>query len=100
MDEDFGADFITLTDEDGNEFELEYLDTIEYNGQVYMAFFPTLEEGQDEDSEDYGLIILRCVPGKNGEDDTLESVDDDDILNAVYDQFMETLFDDEEDDDT
>ena len=29
MDEEFGADFITLTDEEGNEFELEYLDTLE-----------------------------------------------------------------------
>lgn len=99
MDEEFGADFITLTDEEGNEFELEYLDTLEYKNEMYMAFFPTLEEGQDEDSEDYGLIILRCVPGQNGEEDTLESVDDENILNAVYDQFMETLFDDEEDED-
>ena len=62
-----------------------------------MAFFPTLEEGQDEDSEDYGLIILRCVPGET--EDTLESVDDENVLNAVYDQFMETLFDDEDEED-
>ena len=65
------------------------------NGDVYMAFFPTLEEGQDEDSEEYGLIILRCVPGD--EEDTLESVDDETVLNAVYDLFMETLFEEEED---
>lgn len=38
MSEGFGPDFITITDEDGNEFELEHLDTIEYNGQTYMAF--------------------------------------------------------------
>lgn len=94
MSDEFGSDFITLTDDDGNEFELEYLDTLEYQGKVYMAFFPTLEEGQDEDSEDYGLIILRSVPGE----DMLETVDDDDELNAVYDQFMETLFDDEDED--
>ncbi len=96
MSEAFGPDFITLTDEDGNEFQLEYLDTLEYKGEVYMAFFPTLEEGQDEDSEEYGLIILRCVPGET--EDTLESVDDEALLNEVYDQFMETLFDDEEED--
>ena len=89
MSEAFGPDFITLTDEDGNEFQLEYLDTLEYKGEVYMAFFPTLEEGQDE-------IILRCVPGET--EDTLESVDDEALLNEVYDQFMETLFDDEEED--
>lgn len=38
MSEEFGPDFITVTDEDGNEFELEHLDTLEYNGQTYMAF--------------------------------------------------------------
>ncbi|MBR1781261.1 MAG: DUF1292 domain-containing protein [Oscillospiraceae bacterium] len=97
MSEEFGADFITLTDEEGNEFELEYLDTVEYAGNTYMAFFPTLEEGADEDSEDYGLIILRCVPGDP--DGMLESVDDDDELNAVYDLFMESLFDEEDEDD-
>ena len=40
MSEEYGADFITITDEDGNEFELEHLDTLEYNGETYMAFFP------------------------------------------------------------
>lgn len=96
MNEDFGAEIITLTDDEGNEFELEYLDTVEYKGNIYMAFFPTLEEGEDEDSDEYGLIILRSVPGADGEDDMLESVDDDAELNAVYDLFMETLFDDED----
>ena len=96
MSEEYGSDFITLTDDEGNEFELEYLDTVEYRGNVYMAFFPTLEEGQDEDSEDFGLIILRCVQDVQGEE-MLESVDDEDELNAVYDLFMETLFEDEED---
>ena len=96
MNEDFGAEIITLTDDEGNEFELEYLDTVEYKGNIYMAFFPTLEEGEDEDNEDYGLIILRSVPGADGEDDMLESVDDDDELNAVYELFMETLFDEED----
>ncbi len=96
MNEEFGAEIITLTDDEGNEFELEYLDTVEYKGNIYMAFFPTLEEGEDEDSDEYGLIILRSVPGAEGEEDMLESVDDEDELNAVYDLFMETLFDEED----
>ena len=40
MSEEFGGNFVSLTDEDGNEIELEHLDTIEYNGSVYMAFSP------------------------------------------------------------
>ena len=95
MNEEFGAEIITLTDDEGNEFELEYLDTVEYQGNLYMAFFPTMEEDADEDSDDYGLIILRSVKGEDG-DDMLESVDDENELNAVYDLFMVTLFDDED----
>ena len=44
MSEDFGPNFITLTDEDGNDIELEYVDAIEVDGQTYMAFFPTVDD--------------------------------------------------------
>ena len=37
MSEEFGGNFVSLTDEDGNEIELEHLDTIEYNGSVYIS---------------------------------------------------------------
>ena len=46
MQEEYGGNFITVTDEDGNEFELEHLDTIEWNGQTYLAFFPAEQEGR------------------------------------------------------
>ena len=101
MSEDFGANFVSLTDEDGNEFELEHLDTLEYNGEVYMAFFPVVEGNEDEevtdvdlDDEEYGLIILKVVQ-EDGEDQ-LVTLDDEDELETVYNQFMETLFDEEE----
>ena len=69
MSEEFGPDFITVTDEDGNDFELEHLDTLEYNNEVYMAFFPAVSEDAQEgepadidlDDEEYGLIIMKVV---------------------------------------
>ncbi len=91
MSEEFGSDFITVTDEDGKEFELEHLGTLEHQGSTYMAFVPA---DMDEDDEDFGLIILRSIE-ENGEA-LLADVDDEDELNAVYEQFMEELFDDEE----
>ncbi len=99
MSEEYGSNFITLTDEDGNEFELEHLDTIEYNGKVYMAFFPLVEteDGETTDEaaeEDYGLIILR-VDEVDGEE-LLSVIEDEDELDAVYNEFMESLFEDEE----
>ena len=92
MSEEYGPDFITLTDEEGNEFELEHLGTLEYNGTVYMSFVPA---DMDEEDEDFGMIILKVVE-KDGEE-LLADIDNEDELNAVYEQFMDTLFDDEED---
>ena len=40
MSEEYGSDFISVTDDDGNSFELEHLDTLELDGETYMAFLP------------------------------------------------------------
>jgi uncharacterized protein YrzB (UPF0473 family) len=91
MSDQYGSDFISVTDDNGNEFELEHLDTIEYNGSMYMAFLPA---NMSEDDEDYGMIILKVV-NENGED-ILATVDDDSEMEAVYNTFMEQLFSDDE----
>ena len=93
MSEDYGSDFITIIDDDGQEFELEVLDTMDYNGETYMAFLPA---DMDENDPDYGMIILRVVQDESG-DDLYESIDDEDQLQDVYEHFMVLLFDDEED---
>ncbi|MBR0354673.1 MAG: DUF1292 domain-containing protein [Oscillospiraceae bacterium] len=92
MSEAYGGDFITIIDDDGQEFELEVLDTMDYNGETYMAFLPA---DMDENDPDYGMIILRVVQDENG-DDLYESIDDDEQLQDVYDHFMVLLFDDED----
>lgn len=101
MSEEFGPDFITVTDEDGNEFELEHLDTMEYNGQIYMAFFPAVEESEDGevtdvdlDDEEYGLIIMKVVE-ENGEE-LFSTLDSEEEAEEIYQQFMERLFDEED----
>jgi UPF0473 protein helmi_02360 len=96
MSEDFGPNFITLTDEDGNEIELEYVDAIEVDGQTYMAFFPTVEDEADEaKAEAFGLVILKSIV-ENGEE-LLSTLDSDEELDKVYDLFMEQLMDDGDD---
>ena len=92
MNEDYGSDFITLEDEDGSEFELEHIDTLEHNGETYMLFLPA---DMDEDDPDFGFVILK-VTEENGEE-LLGSIDDDDELNAIYDIFMERMFAEDED---
>ena len=92
MSEEFGSDFVTIVDDDGQEFELELLDTMDYNGKSYTAFLPA---DMAEDAPDYGMIILRSQPDENGEE-IYESIDDDDELQDVYEHFMVLLFDDED----
>lgn len=97
MDEGYGANFITVTDEDGNEFELEHLDTIEWNGGTYLAFFPAVPEDQadeDEDEEEMGLILMKVVE-EDGEE-LLSTLDSDEESQAVYEEFMKQLFADED----
>lgn len=93
MSEEYGNDFITIIDDDGQEFELEVLDSMDYNGESYVAFLPA---DMDEDDPDYGMIILRSVLDENG-DELFESIDDEEQLQDVYEHFMVLLFDDEDD---
>ena len=75
MEENFGPDFITVTDEDGNDFELELVDTLEHQGVTYYAMFPAVEEDEetgepkdvDADDEEYGLVIMKAIQ-ENGEE--------------------------------
>ena len=90
MSEDFGSDFITITDDDGNQYELEHLDTLEIDGVFYLAFLPA---DIDEDDERYGIIIMKQET-EDGESYLV--VPEDEELDFVYQRFMERLFEDED----
>ena len=90
MTDDFGSDFIILTDDDGEEFELEHLDTLEHNGKTYMAFIPA----EQVEAEEIELVILRVE--KEDEEEILISVDDEAELEEVYQLFMAALEADED----
>ncbi|MPM34079.1 hypothetical protein SDC9_80660 [bioreactor metagenome] len=98
MSEDFGADYVTITDEDGHEIDLEHVNTIEYNGQIYMAFFPADQEKKDaeesSEEDELSLIILKVIE-ENGEE-LLSTLESEEEMEAVYEQFMDALFEDEE----
>ena len=91
MSDIFGSDFISILDDEGNEFKLEHIMTIDYNDEMYMAFLPA---DMDEDDDDYGTILLKVV--ENGGDMEFASIDDEAEEQAVYDKYMELLFDGED----
>ena len=96
MNDEFGPNFVTLTDDEGNDIELEYVDALEHNGTTYMAFFPVVEEDSEdeENEEEYGLVILKSQM-ENGEE-FLEAIEDDAGLEEVYSALMDLIY--EEDD--
>lgn len=90
MDEDFGASYISIEDEEGNRFELEHLDTFMMGQEEYMCFLPA---DMDEDDPDFGYIFLRVVERNNEEFfDELE----DEEAQRVYEYYMEYIFGDED----
>lgn len=93
MSEDFGPTFITVTDEDGREIVLEFVDALEHEGCMYQAFFPAETEGEEEDP-DSGLVILKVIH-EDGED-LLSTLDSEEEAEKIYELFMENLFSDEE----
>ena len=96
MSEEFGPNLVTIiSEETGEEIELEFVDALEYNGVIYRAFFPVVEDEEVDDEEEYGLIILKAET--IGGEETLVEIEDEDEINAVYDKFMEQLLEDEED---
>ena len=93
MSDQYGSDFMTIVDEDGTEFELEVLSTLEYDGNTYMAVIPA----GAEDSENLEVSILKSVE-EDGEP-ILCAIEDENELQAVYDLIMDELYAEEEDED-
>ena len=80
---------VVLNDEDGNEVEFEFLDLIEYEGEEYVVLLPT-----DEDEEDSGEVLILKLEDTGSEDEeSYVSVEDDEVLNKVFEIFKEKFKD-------
>ncbi len=91
MSDNYGSDFITIVDEDGTEFELEVLSSLEYNGCSYLAVIPA---GSDDDAAELEVSILKNVD-EDGEP-VLCAIEDDQELETVYSLMMDQMYDEEE----
>ena len=87
MADQYGSDFITIVDEEGTEYELEVLTTLEYNGNTYMAVIPA-DDGSD--FLDLEVSIFKSIE-EDGEP-ILCVIEDEAELQAVYDLIMDSLY--------
>ena len=92
MSDEYGSDFITIVDEDGTEFELEVLTTLEYNGATYLAV--TLAVG--EENEDLEVSILKSIEEDGEDEPILCAIEDETELETVYNLIMEQLYEEED----
>lgn len=87
----YGSDFITICDDEGNEYELEVLSELEYNGFTYLAVIPAGDTQEDIKME---VSILRSSE-EDGES-ILSVIEDEAEMEAVYDLIMESLYEEED----
>ncbi len=94
MSDLYGSDFMTIVDEDGTEYELEVLTTVEYNGCSYLAVIPA--DGESSELADLQVSILKSVD--EGGESILCAIEDDAELEAVNDLIMDQLYAQQEED--
>ncbi len=79
---------IVLNDENGNEIEFEFLDLIEYEGEEYVVLLPN-----DEEDDAGEVVILKLEDTDSEEEESYVSVDDEEVLQNVFDIFKEKFKD-------
>ena len=96
MEENFEEEeldnIVILNDEDGNEVKFEFLDLVELDDEEYVVLLPVTEEGEEDEGE---VVILKIEDTEDdSEEESYVGVDDEEILNKVFDIFKEKYKDD------
>ena len=89
MSSEFGNDLLSISDEEGNNYLLEHLDTIEFDGCYYLSFLPA---DMDENDPDYGFVYLKQEP-ENLEDFMVPTEEE---LEIIHEIFMQRLMEAED----
>ena len=97
MEENFEGEeldnIVVLNDEEGNEVQFEFLDLIELDDEEYVVLLPVTEEGEEEEGE---VVILKVedTDNEDSDEESYVSVEDEEVLNRVFEIFKEKFKDD------
>ena len=89
-DEEELNNIIILSDENGEDVEFEFLDLIEYDSEEYIVLLPVAEDGEEDDGQ---VVILKVESTENEDEESYVSVDDEEVLNEVFQIFKEKFKD-------
>lgn len=90
MSSEYESDYISIVDENGDDYTLELLDVIKYKGEWFAI---CVTEAEDEDDPNYGWIVLK-IEEEAGEE--FYRTVDDDLAEEVLDEYEEMLYEDDE----
>ena len=88
--EDDMDNILLLKDEDGNDVQFEFLDLIDYDEEEYVVLLPVEEDSEDEIGE---VVILKVEPTESEDQESYVGVEDEEILNKVFEIFKEKFKD-------
>lgn len=88
--EDDMDNILLLSDEDGNDVQFEFLDLIDYDEEEYVVLLPVEEESEDEIGE---VVILKVEQTESEDKESYVGVEDEEILNKVFEIFKEKFKD-------
>ncbi len=82
---------VVLNDEEGNEVNFEFLDLVELDSEEYVVLLPISDEGEEDEGE---VVILKIEDtDEDSEEESYVSVDDEEVLNKVFEIFKEKFKD-------
>lgn len=87
MDNEELDNIVILNDEEGNEVKFEFLDLVELDEEEYVVLLPVSEEGEEDEGE---VVILKLEDtDEDSEEESYVGVEDEEILNKVFEIFKE-----------
>ena len=97
MNDEFGADLITLIDDEGEEHEFEILDVIDNDEGCFYALLPTFDDPQDEVDSEGTYSIFEAIE-EDGEQQLAEVEDEEllDRLAEIFEKHFEELYEEED----
>ncbi len=91
QEDNFEPDLISLTDDDGKEYQFEILDQIEYNDEHYLALMPKYDDPKEMLDSDGELVVLKVIV--EGDEELFEEIEDDEEYEDVAGIFIDRLQD-------
>ena len=92
MEEEYLSNVVILNDENGNEVKFEFLDIIELDSEQYAILLPVEED--DENEGEVVILKIEDTDDENSEEESYVSIDDEEILNKVFEIFKQKFKDD------